>query len=386
MIKKILSTFLILTVLSFLCGGSALAQKVSLFGPNEDITVAKDEVLEGPYIQTGNNITISGTINGDAYLAGSTVTIDGTVNGDLMTVGGTVTIKGEVTDDIRAAGGLVTIDGRVGKNVTALGGTITFGSDADIDGSVIALGKTLAHLGNIDGNLLAYGEQATVAGRVGGNIKTHTQTVAVTKTAIVGGNLDYTADQEASVSAQAKIVGTVQRTTTGKALTQVVPRTGRRVFFRFRLLSYLSMLLIGCILLRIAPRQVTAVSKLIGERPWRSLGLGFLGLILIPAAAVVLMFTIIGAPLAAILGGLYVSAIGTSSLFSGLFIGQKIFNLTNLKENRYAMLVVGLLLLQLLLAVPAIGGLVRFLSILASTGAIVTLGHETLRRLKIHNP
>jgi len=300
-----------------------------------------------------------------------------------MTVGGAVTIKGEVKNDIRAIGGMVTIDGKVGQNVTAVGGTVTLGSDADVDGGLIVVGGTLANLGNVDGDVLAYGDKLTLAGRVGGNTTANVQIVNVAKTAILDGGLNYTSDKEASVSAAAKILGPISRTPTGKALTQVVPRTGRRVIFDFNLLSYLSMLFLGLVLLRLAPRQVLAVSKLIGEQPWRGLGLGLLGLVVTPLAVVILLFSIIGVPLALILSVAYILMITTSSLFSGLFLGQKVFDLVNLKENRYAMLAVGLLALQLILALPTVGGLARFLSILAATGAMLTLGCETLKRLGV---
>ncbi len=377
MLKKVLSVSLILLTLAFVLKGEALAK---------DVTVSKDEVIEGPYLNAGNNVTVSGTINGDAYLFGSFVTIDGTINGDLIVGGGVVTIKGKVSDDVRAAGGIVTIDGKVGKNVTALGGTITFGSDANVDGDIVTGGRTIVHLGNIDGNALAYADEATLAGRVGGNINATAQTITVTKTAILDGNLAYTSDKEASVSAQAKIAGTVQRAAVGKALTRVVPKKARGVFLRFRLLSYLSMLLTGLVLLKIAPRQVSAVSKLIGEQPWRSLGLGFLSIILTPIVIIILAITIIGVPLAAILGVVYALMISLSSLFTGLFVGQKVFDLANFKENRYAMMTVGLLLLQLVFAVPVVGTFVRILSIFAAVGAMVNLGREALRKLEIRNP
>ena len=377
LLKKILSTFLILVTLSFITGGNVSA--------SEKIVISKDEVLDGPYLNAGDNVTISGTINGDAYIAGGVVTIDGVINGDLIVAGGVVTIKGKVTDDIRAGGGMVTIDGKVGKNVTAVGGTITFGSDADIDGDVVVGGGRFAHLGNIDGKALIYSGDVTLAGRVGGDVKTAAENVTVSKTAILDGNLDYTSDKEASVSAQAKVAGTVQRTAAGKILTQVGPRV-QRGFFRARFgvnfLSYLSLLLLGLILLKVAPRQVTAVSKLIGEQPWQSVGLGFLALVLTPFVIVVLMITVVGLPLAVIAGGVYAVMIGTSSLFTGLFIGQKVFDLANFKENRYAMLAVGLLLLQLILALPVVGGFVRFLSVLAAMGASATLGREVLRKLE----
>lgn len=348
---------------------------------SEDVTIGKDEVIEGPYIKAGDNITISGTINGDAYIAGGVVTIDGEITGDLLVGGGVVTIKGKVENDVRAAAGMVTIDGKVGRNVTALGGAITFGSDADIDGDVIATGGTFAHLGNIDGKALIYSGDTTLGGRVGKDTTVTAENVSVLKTAILDSNLSYTADKEASVSAEAKIVGAVKRT----ALTQV-GRSARKglsgVRFGVNLLSYLSMLLLGLILLKVAPRQTTAVAKLIGEQPWKSLGFGFLGLVLAPVAIVILMVAVIGVPLAAILAGVYILMISISSLFTGLFVGQKVFDLINLKENAYAMLAVGLLLLQLVLTIPTIGGLVRFLSVLAASGAVVVLGREGLRRLE----
>ncbi len=385
LLKKILSTFLILVTLSFVSGNSALAKTAPASNFGENLTIGKDEILEGPYLNAGDSVTISGTINGDAYIAGGVVTVDGTINGDLIVGGGVVTIKGKVTDDVRAAGGMVTIDGKVGKNVTAFGGTVTFGSDSDIDGGIVVGGGTFAHLGNIDGKALIYSEDVTLAGRVGGNIQTAAEKVTVPKTAILDGNLDYASDQEASVSAEAKIAGTVQRTAAGRALAQVGSRVQRSFFqarFGVNFLSYLSLLLLGLLLLKIAPRQVTAVSKLIGEQPWRSLGLGLLGLTLTPLIIVVLMVTVIGLPLAVIAGGGYALMIGTSPLFTGLFVGRKVFDLANLKENTYAMLAVGLLLLQLILALPVVGGFVGLLSLLTAMGAMLTLGREALRKLE----
>lgn len=386
--KKILSVSLILLSLTLSFRGSALAQTNPVPNLGEDVIIGEGEVIEGPYIKYSNNVTISGTVNGDVFVAGSFVTIDGKINGDLIVGGGAVLIKGEVTDDVRAGGGMVTIDGKVGKNVTALAGTVTLGSDADVDGNVLVVGNNFAHLGNIDGKLQIYANEATLAGRIGKNVEARADRVAVLKMAILDRNLLYTSDKEASVSAEARIVGTVKRTPVGRALTQIAPSTQKvlsRVRFRINLLSYFSMLLLGLILLKIAPRQVTAVSKLIGERPWYSLGLGLLALVLTPIVVVILVISVIGIPLAAILVVLYILMISLSSLFTGLFIGQKVFDFTNLKENRYVMLASGLLLLQLVLTLPVVGGFIRLLSILAAMGAMLTLKREALKRLEVRS-
>jgi len=366
--KKILSVILILLAFSLISQGEAQANIGYHPDLGEDVIVGKNEVLEGPYLRAGNNIIVSGTINGDAYLLGGLVTVDGTVNGDLIVGGGMVTIKGKIARDVRAVGGLVTIDGQVGGNAMALGGTINIGSDADIDGGVLAAGGNLAHLGNINGSAQIYTDQTTLAGRVGGNIRGTVSQLTVAKTAILDGALNYTSDKEASVSAAARISGTIQRIPAGKDRV-------RRAFFRarwgFNLLSYFSMLLLGAVLLKFMPRQIMAVSKLIGKQPWRVMGVGLLTLILTPLAGFLLIISIVGVPLAAILTVAYILMVCLSSLFTGLFVGQKFFDWTNLKENRYAMLAVGFLLLQLSLLLPFFGGLVRLLSVTAATGAIV---------------
>jgi len=385
MSKKILTLSLILLALSLVSKSEVQARTSPRFNlGKKDITVSKNEVVSGPYLRVGNNITINGTINGDAYLLGNFITINGRINGDLIAAGGVVTVKGDVSDDIRSAGGLIVIDSKVGKNVTALGGTITLGSDTDIDGDLLAAGGRLVHLGNIDGNVLAYTNEATLGGRVGGDTTTQSHKIKVLKTALLGGNLFYKSNREASISARAKIGGVVKRTPAGKALTRITPRA-RRLFSRFHILSYLSALFLGVVLLKVAPRQATAVSKMMEKRPWKSLGLGFLALVLTPMAVLVLLITIIGAPLAAIIGGLYLLAISLSPIFGGLLVGQKIFDLANLKENIYAMLAVGLLLLQLLFALPAVGLFFRLLNILVAVGAIITLRWEALERSEVRS-
>lgn len=373
--KKILSVILILLVFSLISQGEAQANIGYHPDLGEDVIVGKNEVLEGPYLKTGNNIVVSGTINGDAYLLGGLVTVDGTINGDLIVGGGMVTIKGKVAHDVRAVSGLVTIDGRVGGNVTALGGTINIGSDADIDGGVLAAGGNLAHLGNIDGNAQIYADQTTLAGRVGGNIRGTVSQLTVAKTAILDGTLAYTSDKEASVSAEAKIAGFIRRIPTGKALT-ARPRWG------FNLLSYFGLLLLGIVLLKFMPKRVTATSQLIGKQPWRVLGWGGLTLALTPLAVVLLVICLIGVPLAVVLAVAYILMLWWSSLFTGLFVGQKFFDIANLKENRYAMLAVGLLLLQLAQTLPVIGVLIRLLSVTAAMGAMVISKHEALKKLE----
>lgn len=371
MIKKILSLSLILLTLLAVSAPDTLAAANPNFG--ENITISKDEVINGPYFNAGNNVTISGTVEGDVYLAGGVVNVDGTINGDLFIGGGVITVTGKVSDDVRVGGGMVTIDGEIGKNVTALGGTVTIGTNAQIGKSLIALGGNTLILGKVSGGAHLYSNEVVIGGTVEANTKITAEKITVAKTAILNGSLTYTAADDAEISEQAAIAGPVSKKSPEVKLPKVAApaRRATSVLFGFKTLSYFGLLLVGFVLLKAAPRQTIAVAKLIGKRPWKSLGWGFLGVTLTPALALLLALTVIGIPLAVVVFGIYALMIALSSLFTGLFVGQRVFDLINLKENRYLMLATGLLLLQLIFILPVAGFFARLLSLFFALGAML---------------
>lgn len=384
MLKKILSVSLIGIALLLTLKSSANATTGYNLDFGKDITIGKDENLKGPYLNYGDNATISGTVDGDIYIGGGFVTVDGTINGDLFVGGGVVTVKGTVSDDVRVVGGMVNIDGRVGKNVTALGGTVAIGSDGTIGQSLLAVGGNVVVLGNINQGAAIYGDEVVLAGRIGEQVQVTATKISVEKTAILEGGLDYTSEKDAEIADGAAITGTVNKNLPPQIVPTPQPILGGlgRLALKFQLLSFLSLLLIGLLLVRFAPRQTSAVAKLIGEQPWRSLGFGFLTVILTPIAMLLLAVTIVGLPLAILAGLAYAIAICLSSLFGGLFVGQKVFDWFNLKDNPYAMMAVGLLVLHLIFAVPVIGAFAQILSILAAVGAMLMLKREALRKLE----
>ncbi len=82
----------------FLTSKSVYAQEFesnsSRMGSN--VVVGSDEVVDRNFFASGQNVTISGTINGDLYATGGTIIIDGVVNGDVLVAGGVVRITGKV--------------------------------------------------------------------------------------------------------------------------------------------------------------------------------------------------------------------------------------------------------------------------------------------------
>ncbi len=122
------STLLFIPLVLWGCSGD------SRNGVVKRVVLPADEVHEGWYFASGDQVIIQGTVNGDVYVAGGMVQVDGIVNGDLLAAGGAVVINGRVSDDVRAAGGNVECNGSVGKNVTVAGGNVRLSRGAEVGG------------------------------------------------------------------------------------------------------------------------------------------------------------------------------------------------------------------------------------------------------------
>jgi hypothetical protein len=86
---------------------------------------------------------------------------------------------------------------------------------------------------------------------------------------------------------------------------------------------------------------------------------------------VILMVTVVGFP-TAVLGWLFVIA-GTmlAGLVVSLALGRLILGKTSLGDNRYALFIIGFVILNILYLIPFLGGLVKFVVVCLGFGAIV---------------
>lgn len=87
----------------------------------QEMVIEEDDVVQGPVVYFGQEITIDGTIDGDVAAMCQQLTINGTINGDLdlLCQGVTISETGVVTGDITAeAVQLLKVDGTVEGEIT----------------------------------------------------------------------------------------------------------------------------------------------------------------------------------------------------------------------------------------------------------------------------
>jgi hypothetical protein len=101
------------------------------------------------------------------------------------------------------------------------------------------------------------------------------------------------------------------------------------------------------------------------------LGIGFLALIVVPIAALILCFFIVTIPISLTAILLFLLGLYLAKVFVGLSIGRWLFGRFKWGENDFLALFVGLLVLMLLALIPVIGWLVRFLYVLFGLGAAI---------------
>ena len=318
------------------------------------VTVASGEVIDGDLYVGGETIIIDGTINGDLIAGGRTITVNGTVNGSIMAAGGTVNINGEVTHAVRVIGETLNISGTIGRDLLVGGSEFSMASTAEIGGDLL-LGAGTAH----------------IDGLIKGDINSGVESLTIASTASIQGKLTYISENEANIQSGAQIRGTITH-----KLPDVKEKiaTGTGIGLWGTIIGFLMILVLGIIIVLLAPRRVKAVTESIRTRPWASLGWGAVILVATPIAALIVCITIIGLPLGLIALVFYTIAIYLTQLFVGLLIGQLIIGASRGVETRAALvgaLALGLAILSLLRLIPYLGFVIGLATILFGLGAIL---------------
>jgi hypothetical protein len=135
-------------------------------------------------------------------------------------------------------------------------------------------------------------------------------------------------------------------------------------------------MLIAALLVAAFPDFYAAVAQTLRSRVGMSALLGFIALICIPVAALILLFTIIGVPLALMTVALYLALLLVGYVSAGIGLGE--WALSRFKSDRagarwwrIGAAVLGMLAVSLLGRLPYAGGLVILIALLTGLGALV---------------
>jgi len=287
------------------------------------------------------------TIDGDLTATAGNVVVRGTVDGDVEAAAGSVVVAGEVTGSVDAAAGSVTVEGRVGESVDAAAGSVDVVRNATVGGDVTAGAGTVT----VDG---------TVEGDVRGS-----EDVSLGSTAQVGGDVTY--GETLDRADGARVDGTVEEGDFGWSGPTTFDAPDWLPWAVDGFWAATTLLLGGALLLAV-PRFSDDVAATVGDRPLRSGGTGVVALIAVPATLLVLLFSLVGIPLALAGGAAFAVALWVAWLYGAFALATQAFALTG-TTNRWAALCTGVVGAELLVRLPFVGGLVRLVVVAVGLGA-----------------
>jgi hypothetical protein len=224
--------------------------------------------------------------------------------------------------------------------------------DGHAEGAVVALNGDIRVSGTVEEAVVALNGRATIANgaRVGGDV----------------------------VSSKAPVV---EPEATVEGDTRTSRFTLRGLGFVFWVLWWIavtiSLLLLGVVLLALAPAAMGASQLVARNEPGRVVGWGLLIAVGLPVVSVLVMLTVVGIPLGlvALLSLALVYAMGY--VVAALVLGR---TLVKEPRSRYLAFLAGLVLLRLVGLIPFLGGLVTFVAGAFGLGALAIAGRRAARR------
>ncbi len=355
----------------------------------------QQETINDDLYAGGGTLILNGTVNGDAIVGGGTVVVNGSVKQDLMAGGGNITIAGEIGDDLRLGGGNITILSTVKGDVVMGGGNILIGKDAVIEHDLVVGAGSLVIEGTVKGNVRIGGGQVVLNGTVGGFIEVDAEDLRLGANARLAKGLKYTSPKMATMDEGSKVTGDVQyvKMEERRGPAHVGPNAGPDKVFG-ALMGFVAMVfLIKMFALMIAAVVMTQFfktysSKLVDaalNKPGKAFGTGAITLFMVPVAIIVLTITILGAPLAGLLGFGYGFIIMMAKIYAGVVFGAWLWKLGSkgkAKGTDWKAAVVGTFLLSFICLIPIVGWIIGIVAFCCTLGGLYMLTEEKIKAMK----
>ncbi len=383
------------SALALLLGLSATPGLAATFLQEENIEIT--EAVKDNVYAVGEHISTTKSINGDLFAAGGTIDIGGAVQEDTLLAGKTITITGTVTGDVRAAGESIVISGNVNGDVLAAGANITIEKTSTVRGDVVLMGGTLTLLGTVRGDVRVMGGEVVIAGAVLGTLDAKAGKLTISNTMSGISSLaakDLILTNAASFAKDIHYwtpgdvdFGTKARgTVTKDSVLQPGLQGGKAVvafLFGISLFVFLAGALVILLIVLITQKSLATAARKLSDAPGKAALTGFLFFFLTPLLIVLLMLSVIGAPLGLLALALYIFSFFFAPIFTSVVLAKwfQMYQKWNMGKFMFFLLcLITFIFLELLILIPVIGWIMKAALICMGFGAILQFKWEIARK------
>jgi cytoskeletal protein CcmA (bactofilin family) len=332
------------------------------------------EVADQTWVTSAREVRIEGTLHGDLFVFAERVLISGELDGDLIAVARKVEVSGRVSGSVITLAERVQISGDVVGNVYSAAEQTEVAESGRVLRDLVAGGDGVELSGVVGRDAMTFGSWLEARGEIGRDLEARAERLEIMRSARIGRDLraryfenedDVVIDEGAAIGGE---VTTEQVTMNHPSFRD---RYSTRHFYVFTAVSIAAALLAGMVMFRFAPWLFRAGLGTAGEF-FRAMAYGFVALVAVPIGLVILACTIIGIPLALI--GLF--AFGTCAYLAKIVVGA-ILGMAICGEPEASdwsgfglPLIVGLGIVMVTMAIPYVGGVVGFVTLLVGLGVI----------------
>ncbi|UCD19413.1 MAG: hypothetical protein JSU64_08375 [candidate division WOR-3 bacterium] len=367
--KHFSSSMCVLIILVLVVPSSGL-----VFRRGESVEVAADEVIDDDLIAFGSSVDIKGTVTGNVFVFAPRVDVSGDIGGLLCTGATTANINARSVQTVLVVGGNLRVSGNVRRNVILAGVDLDIDSDAHIGKDLAAYGNLLDVDGEVGGSIKGGVGSFVMAGK-SGRVKIKADRTRIKSTAVIAGDFILTSESEPQIDEGATITGEI-------SVREIEPDEKKPFFFAFapmlafiyavaKVIALVGKIIVGILLIALCHAYVRRVMDTLCKAVWKSLGFGFLGIIVIPIIAVILFATLIGYPLGILALFAYAILFYVSSIFVAAVLGEKVIRLFKKggDVSVYFSFIIGMLILFLVGLIPILNFFVRVFVTLFGFGA-----------------
>ena len=339
---------------------------------HESVHITEDEAIDGTLVVSGDSLHVDGVIRGDVFAFVEQMTVRGRIEGNLFAIARDLEISGEVIGSVHAAAENLDVEAEILGNLYTLSDSMTLAPEARVGLDSFHVGERVRIEGEVQRDLVVGGEHIEIRGPVGRNFETWAKRVRILSTATIAGNLvAHVRDESDLEIAEGALVG---GETSIEPLDSVrhrrLARYTHAAFYFWLLIQLCAAFALGLLLYALLPGIFHGgISS--GREFFRSLGVGFVVLLVAPVALVIIGLTLVGLPIALIGGALYVTALYLTGIVVAALIGVSLIRPKSegLRDFGVALLV-GVLILGVATHLPFLGGILRFVVVLVGLGIL----------------
>lgn len=245
--------------------------------------------------------------------------------------------------------------------IVVVSGDVTVPRGETVEGVFIASGDL--HLaGRVNGDVVLFAGDATVSGRIDGDLVTFGGQARLLPRAYVSGDVRY-GDERPIVASAAVVRGDVVEEDWGDSL-EFLPFVGAVALW---LGVGISMAVLGLLLLLIAPRAADALDRRSRERVGPVIAIGIAIGICLPLAAAIALVTLVGIPLAFVIGLALLPLAAVAYVAAAYALGRRV---VAEPRSRFWAFLAGLAILRLAAIVPFLGFLAGLAAVVFGLGLI----------------